>query len=181
VGKPVVERFTEYLAAERNASEETVRGYRREVELLQRFLRDDGNVGDAEPVDWSKVTAVPHRARGLGEQGYRFSDFSEEPQAVFPGAVEDPISLRRGADDQDDERRRRRADQRVVEPRLDDAGIGQVQGALLRLLRAAPGALCGKTRGGPADPSLIVGQPRVGERRHPGPFSGERLVQAVVH
>ena len=102
--------------------------------LAGRFRRPDDH----------EVTAVPHRARGLGEQGDRFPDISEEPQAVLPGAVEDPFSLRRGADDQDDERRRRRADERVVEPRLDDAGIGQVQGALLRLLRAAPGALCGR-------------------------------------
>src|SRR5665811_429485 len=51
VGKPVVERFTGFLSVERNASAETVRAYRREVECLQRFLREDRNAGDAEPVD----------------------------------------------------------------------------------------------------------------------------------
>ena len=61
MGMPVVERFTEYLASERNASAETVRAYRREVERLQRFLREDGSGGDAEPVDWSKVTAADLR------------------------------------------------------------------------------------------------------------------------
>jgi len=61
LGKPVVERFTGFLSAERNASAETVRAYRREVERLQRFLREDRNAGDAEPVDWSKVTAADLR------------------------------------------------------------------------------------------------------------------------
>ena len=61
MGMPVVERFTGFLAAERNASAETVRAYRREVECLQRFLREDRNAGDAEPVDWSKVTAADLR------------------------------------------------------------------------------------------------------------------------
>src|SRR5664279_4313482 len=61
LGMPVVERFTGFLAAERNASAETVRAYRREVECLQRFLREDGNGGDAKPVDWSKVTAADLR------------------------------------------------------------------------------------------------------------------------
>src|SRR5512141_2617498 len=61
LGMPVVERFTGFLTAERNASAETVRAYRREVERLQRFLRDDGIAGDAEPVDWSKVTAADLR------------------------------------------------------------------------------------------------------------------------
>ena len=58
MGTSVIERFTGFLAAERNASAETVRAYRREVECLQRFLRDDGNAGETEPVDWSKVTAA---------------------------------------------------------------------------------------------------------------------------
>ncbi|MGB5196347.1 MAG: site-specific integrase, partial [Candidatus Deferrimicrobium sp.] len=58
---PVVERFTEFLAAERNASPETVRAYRREVERLLRFLREDGRMGTAEPVDWPKVTAADLR------------------------------------------------------------------------------------------------------------------------
>ena len=57
----VIERFTGFLAAERNASAETVRAYRRDVERLQRFLRQDGNAVDAEPVDWSKVTAADLR------------------------------------------------------------------------------------------------------------------------
>ena len=61
MGKPVVERFTGFLAAERNASAETVRAYRREVERLQRFLREDANAGDEESVDWSKVTAADLR------------------------------------------------------------------------------------------------------------------------
>jgi len=61
VEKPVVERFTGFLAAERNASEETVRAYRREVESLQRFLREASDAGDAEPVDWAKVTAADLR------------------------------------------------------------------------------------------------------------------------
>lgn len=59
--KPVVDRFTEFLEAERNASEETVRAYRREVEQLQRFLRDERETGDTEPVDWAKVTAADLR------------------------------------------------------------------------------------------------------------------------
>ena len=59
--KPVVERFTGFLASERNASAETVRAYRREVERLQRFLREDGIEGDATPLDWSKVTAADLR------------------------------------------------------------------------------------------------------------------------
>jgi integrase/recombinase XerC len=59
--KPVVERFTGFLASERNASAETVRAYRREVERLQRFLREDGIEGDAQPLDWSKVTAADLR------------------------------------------------------------------------------------------------------------------------
>jgi len=42
LGKPVIERFTGFLEAERNASAETVRAYRREVECLLRFLRGDG-------------------------------------------------------------------------------------------------------------------------------------------
>jgi integrase/recombinase XerC len=61
VGKPAVERFTGFLSAERNASEETVRAYRREVELLQRFLREERNAGDEDPVDWAKVTAADLR------------------------------------------------------------------------------------------------------------------------
>ena len=61
MGKPVIERFTGFLSVERNASAETVRAYRREVDRLQRFLREDGNAGDAEPVDWSKVTAADLR------------------------------------------------------------------------------------------------------------------------
>ena len=61
MGKPVVERFTGFLAAERNASEETVRAYRREVESLQRFLREASKAGDAEAVDWAKVTAADLR------------------------------------------------------------------------------------------------------------------------
>jgi integrase/recombinase XerC len=60
LGKPVVERFTGFLASERNASAETVRAYRREVEGLQRFLREDG-AGDADSIDWSKVTAADLR------------------------------------------------------------------------------------------------------------------------
>lgn len=58
---PVVERFTGFLAAERNASGETVRAYRREVERLQRFLREEREADDAAPVDWSKVTAADLR------------------------------------------------------------------------------------------------------------------------
>jgi integrase/recombinase XerC len=61
VEMPVVERFTGFLAAERNASEETVRAYRREVERLQRFLREERDAGDVAPVDWSKVTAADLR------------------------------------------------------------------------------------------------------------------------
>jgi len=57
----VVERFTGFLAAERNASAETVRAYRREVERLLRFLREDGGAGGGESVDWSKVTAADLR------------------------------------------------------------------------------------------------------------------------
>ena len=38
-----------------------MRAYRREVERLQRFLREDGIGGDAETVDWSKVTAADLR------------------------------------------------------------------------------------------------------------------------
>src|SRR5512141_1120864 len=53
---PMVERFTGFLAAERNASAETVRAYRREVERLRRFLGKERDAGDAAPVDWSKVT-----------------------------------------------------------------------------------------------------------------------------
>ena len=49
MGKPVVERFTGFLASERNASAETVRAYRREVEHLQRFLREDGTGGTRNP------------------------------------------------------------------------------------------------------------------------------------
>src|SRR5512134_2303165 len=61
VEMPVVERFTGFLAAERNASEETIRAYRREVERLQRFLREERDAGDVAPVDWSKVTAADLR------------------------------------------------------------------------------------------------------------------------
>jgi len=61
LGKPVVERFTGFLSAERNASAETVRAYRREVESLQRFLGEDGSAGEAEAVDWSKVTSADLR------------------------------------------------------------------------------------------------------------------------
>ncbi|HEU4950044.1 MAG TPA: tyrosine-type recombinase/integrase, partial [Candidatus Deferrimicrobiaceae bacterium] len=58
---PVVERFTGFLAAERNASEETVRAYRREVERLQRFLKEERDAGDVAPVDWSRVTTADLR------------------------------------------------------------------------------------------------------------------------
>lgn len=57
----MVDRFTGFLAVERNASEETVRAYRREVVCLQRFLREDRDAGDTEPVDWAKVTAADLR------------------------------------------------------------------------------------------------------------------------
>jgi integrase/recombinase XerC len=58
---PVVERFTGFLAVERNASGETVRAYRREVENLLRFLQESGNARHADSVDWSKVTAMDLR------------------------------------------------------------------------------------------------------------------------
>lgn len=61
MGKPVIERFTGFLEAERNASAETVRAYRREAVRLQRFLADGGNAGVAGPVNWSKVTAADLR------------------------------------------------------------------------------------------------------------------------
>jgi len=61
LGKPVVERFTGFLASERNASEETVRAYRREVEHLERYLREAWNAGDEGPVDWSRVTTADLR------------------------------------------------------------------------------------------------------------------------
>ena len=59
--KSAIERFVEFLAAERNASGETVRAYRREAEDLERFLRGNGRAGTTGPVDWKTVTATDLR------------------------------------------------------------------------------------------------------------------------
>ncbi|GAB4229072.1 MAG: tyrosine recombinase XerC [Deltaproteobacteria bacterium] len=61
MGMPAIERFVEFLSAGRNASEETVRAYRREAEDLERFLRDRDGAGSRGVVDWKTVTAADLR------------------------------------------------------------------------------------------------------------------------